>query len=53
MLAFFSCSEWGLLSIAACKLLFAVASLAIERRLLAGRFQQVQCVGSVVGAQGL
>ena len=51
MQAFSSCSEQGLLFVAACRLLIAVASLGAEQRLEAHRLRS--CMGSRARAQWL
>ena len=51
--AFSSCGERGLLFIAVCGLLIAVASLVVEHGLQAHGLQQLQHVGSVVVVHGL
>ena len=51
--AFSSCNERGLLFVAVCGLLIAVASLAVEHGLQACGLQQLWHVGSVVVACGL
>ena len=53
MQAFSSCGEWGLLFVAVCGLLIAVASLVAEHRLQAHGPQQLWRAGSVVVAHGL
>ena len=45
MQAFSSCSEWGLLFVAVCGLLIAVASFVAEHRLEARGLQQLQLLG--------
>ena len=51
--AFSSCGEWGLLFVAVCRLLIAVASLAAEHGLQARGLQQLWLVGSRKQAQQL
>ena len=52
-LAFSSCGERGLLFVAVCGLLIAVAFLVAEHGLQAHKLQQLQHVGSVVAELGL
>ena len=53
MWAFSTCSDWGLLFIAVCGRLIAVASLVAEHGLQAHGLQQLWCTGSVVVAHRL
>ena len=51
--AFSSCGKWGMLFVAVCRLLNAVASLVAEHGLSARRLQYLWCTGSVVVARRL
>ena len=50
MWAFSSCGEWGLLSVAVCRLLIAVASLVVDCRLYRYELQMLWYAGSEVVA---